>query len=69
MGYGKKGWFKTYIDMIGYSFEYSRGLATNQKWIIRFFAQLFSVIWHIFVISVFIILPIFIIVWSFLFFL
>lgn len=63
MGYGNKGWFKTYITMMANSFEYARNSASKHDvWIARAFSLLFSIIWYIFTIIVFIILPLAIIV-------
>ena len=62
MGYGKKGWFKTYITMMKNSFEYARNSKSrHDHWVARGFSLLFSIIMHIFTIVVFILLPLLII--------
>ncbi len=59
MGYGKKGWFKTYITMMRNSFQYAaHSKSRHNHWIARGFSLLFAIIWYIFTITVFIILPI-----------
>ena len=59
MGYGKKGWFKTYLTMIRNSFEYaSNSVSKHDHWLARAFALLFAIIWYIVTIVVFIAIPI-----------
>lgn len=63
MGYGKKGWFSTYITMMKNSFEYaSKSVTHHDKWITRGLSLLFAIIWYIFTIFVFIVVPILIVV-------
>lgn len=61
MGYGKKGWFKTYITMMKNSFNYAKNVTTKigkEKWYSRGLSLLFAILWHIFIFIVFIGLPI-----------
>lgn len=58
MGYGKKGWFKTYITMMKNSFEYAKNsVSKHEHWVTRGLALLFAIIWYIFTIVIFILLP------------
>lgn len=59
MGYGKKGWFKTYIQMMKNSFKYDHG--KRGKWHSRGLSLLFAIIWRIFVVVLFVIIPLFVI--------
>ena len=62
MGYGKKGWFKTYITMMHNSFQYAKNSKRHHDhWIARAFSLLFSILMYIFTIAVFIIVPLLII--------
>lgn len=63
MGYGKKGWFKTYITMMQNSFNYaSNSVSKHDSWIARGFSLLFAIIWYIVTIAIFIGIPIALIV-------
>ena len=59
MGYGNKGWFSTYIQMMCNSFNYaSNSVSRRQHWIARAFSILFAIIWHIVTIVIFIGIPV-----------
>ena len=58
MGYGRRGWFKSYITMMKNSFQYASNSTTKHKhWIARAFALMFSIIWYIVTIAIFVIIP------------
>ena len=58
MGYGKKGWFKTYWTMMCNSFKYaSNSVSRHDHWISRGLSLLFAIVWYIFIIIVFIGVP------------
>lgn len=62
MGYGKIGWFNTYINMMKNSFEYANNSVSNRDhWIARAFALLFALVWYVFTIVVFILVPLFLV--------
>jgi len=59
MGYGKKGWFLTYFTMMQNSFKYAANSGTaGEKWFTRGLALIFSLVWFVFTIFVFIGLPV-----------
>ena len=63
MGYGKKGWFKTYIKMMNNSFKYAaNSVSKHDHWLARGFSLLFAIIWYIVTLAIFIGVPIAIII-------